>query len=353
MRKGLIACGLIAVGFTTMPAQAQEGGITQNDYMIDGEVPGVRLSVREKIPSGKERFSGDEIVVFVHGATYPCIPDFDLDVEGYSWMNYVVRHDMAAYCFDIRGYGGSSRPAALDAPPEENDPVVRAQTAIRDIEAVVDHVRAKHGVDSVNVIGWSWGAMTSPLFASIHPDKVNRLVLYAPIYDVGDHPTFGHGSGLEDPDREGHFNPEIGAYRLRGDEGTTDRWDNQIIPDDKTRWRDPEVLEAYLQANLKSDPKSDSFSPPQHRAPNGVLMDLYYSTTGRPLYDASNLTMPTMVIKGTNDPASLTEDAMGLFEQLTQAPERQFVLIGDSSHFLTLERKRRELWGQVQAFLEE
>ena len=340
------------LGLTATVVHAQDTEITQNDYVIDGKDRGVRLSVREKLPGDKSEFSADEIVVFVHGATYPCIPDFDLDVEGYSWMNYVVEHGMAAYCFDIRGYGGSTRPAALKQPADENAPVVRAQTAIRDIDAVVDHVSEKHDVDSVNVIGWSWGAMTSPLFASVHPDKVNRLVLYAPIYDVDEHATFGHGSGLEDPDRPGHFNPDIGAYRLRGDEGTTERWDNQIIPDDKTEWRQPAVLSAYLEANLESDPKSSEYSPPQHRAPNGVLMDLYYSTTGRPLYDATNLTMPTMVIKGTNDPASLTKDAMGLFEQLTEAPERQFVLIGDSSHFLTLERKRRELWHQVQAFLE-
>jgi pimeloyl-ACP methyl ester carboxylesterase len=52
----------------------------------------------------------------------------------------------------------------------------------RDIGAVADHVRARHGVAEVNLEGWSWGATTAGFYASLHPEKVRRLILYAPVH---------------------------------------------------------------------------------------------------------------------------------------------------------------------------
>ena len=348
---GCIALLLPLVFATVSTGSAEEVKIAQEDYMIDGVDPGMRLSVREKYAEGMTNFRSDNVVVFVHGATYPCIPDFDLSVAGYSWMNYMAKRGFDAVCFDIRGYGASTRPKALDEPAAENKPVVRASVVIRDIDAVVDHIRQKRGVDKVSIIGWSWGAMSAPLYATIHPEKVHRLVLYAPMYGYKKHPVFGHGSGLEDPDRPGQFKPTIGAYRLRDDEGTTGRWDKQIVPKTREEWRDPAVLKAYLKENLDSDPTSYDRTPPSHRAPNGVLIDAYMGATGRPLYDASNLVMPTLIIKGDSDPWAQEPDVINLFHQITRAPMKRLIIIGGASHFITLERKHLELWEETYTFL--
>ena len=348
---GCIALLLPLVLITVSTGPAKGAKIAQEDYMIDGADPGIKLSVREKYAEGMKNFRSDNVVVFVHGATYPCIPDFDLSVPGYSWMNYMAERGFDAVCFDIRGYGASTRPKALDEPAANNKPVVRASVVIRDIGAVVDHIRKKRGVDKVSIIGWSWGAMSAPLYATIHPEKVHRLVLYAPMYGYKKHPVFGHGSGLEDPDRPGQFKPTIGAYRLRDDAGTTARWDKQIVPKNKEEWRDPAVLKAYLKENLDSDPTSYDRKPPSHRAPNGVLIDAYMGATGRPLYDASNLVMPTLIIKGDSDPWAQEPDVLNLFHQITRAPMKRLVIIGGASHFITLERKRLELWEESYTFL--
>ena len=347
----IVALLLPFVILTVGTASAKDVKITQEDYMIDGADPGIRLSVREKYPEGMTDFRSENVVVFVHGATYPCIPDFDLSVPGYSWMNYMAERGFDAVCFDIRGYGASTRPKEMDEPAANNKPIVRASVVIRDIGAVVDHIREKRGVDKVSIIGWSWGAMSSPLYATIHPEKVHRLVLYAPMYGYKKHPVFGHGSGLEDPERPGHINPKFGAYRLRDDAGTTARWDKQIVPKNKDAWRDPEVLRAYLKENLDSDPTSNDRKPPSHRAPNGVLIDAYMGATGRPLYDASNLTVPTLIIKGESDPWAQEADVVNLFHQITRAPMKRLIIIGDTSHFMTLERKHLQLWEESYTFL--
>jgi len=50
-------------------------------------------------------------------------------------MNYMAERGFDAVCFDIRGYGTSTRPKELDEPAAKNKPVVRASVVIRDIGA--------------------------------------------------------------------------------------------------------------------------------------------------------------------------------------------------------------------------
>ena len=50
----------------------------RQDYAIDAVDPGIRLFVRSKMADGQRQFTDDNIVLFIHGATYPSTPDFDL-----------------------------------------------------------------------------------------------------------------------------------------------------------------------------------------------------------------------------------------------------------------------------------
>ena len=44
------------------------------------------------------------------------------------------------YLLDIRGYGKSSRPKEMSDDPKANPPIVRGDTAIKDIGTVVDFI---------------------------------------------------------------------------------------------------------------------------------------------------------------------------------------------------------------------
>ena len=83
--------------------------IVQNDYLIDSVDAGIRLAVRSKMAEGQKEFTDDNIVLFVHGATFPATPDFDLQFKDYSWADYMVNHGYVVYMFDKRNYGGSTR----------------------------------------------------------------------------------------------------------------------------------------------------------------------------------------------------------------------------------------------------
>ena len=179
---GWVLCVVSAIlwGFSSSRACAQDIKIDKQDYQIDSVDSGIKLFVRSKMQAGQKTFTNDNIVLFVHGATFPSTPDFDLNYKDYSWADWMVRHGYVVYMFDKRNYGFSTREKAMEEPPAQNRPVSRSYLVIRDIGAVVDHIRAKHHVQKVTLIGWSWGAMTAGYYTSLYSEKVSKLVLYAP-----------------------------------------------------------------------------------------------------------------------------------------------------------------------------
>jgi pimeloyl-ACP methyl ester carboxylesterase len=329
---------------------AQENAkVVSQDYQIDAVDPGIKLFVRMKMAEGNKTFNDQNILLFVHGATYPSTPDFDLQYKDYSWADWMVRHGYVAYMFDIRNYGSSTREKAMDQPPAENKPLSRSYLAIRDIGAVMDHIRSKHHVDKVTLIGWSWGAMTASYYSSLYIEKVNKLVMFAPLYNFPAHPMWGAGSNFQNKRKPYDFNYSVGAYRLSANQAW---WDGQIPVQNKSQYREQAVVEAFNDANLATDPTSGSRNPTSQRAPNGVLEDNFMQATGRPLWNASSIYVPTLVIAGQYDAHSFPEDREGLMRDLTNAPSKKLVVIPDATHFLQFEKHRFELYNEVLSFLQ-
>ena len=358
MRKiNLIVLAMLALCLLAAPlvlfvpgADAQETlKIVSQDYHIDAVDPGIKLFVRTKMAEGNRTFNNENIVLFVHGATFPSTPDFDLQYKDYSWADWMVRHGYVVYMFDKRNYGFSTREKAMDQPATENRPLSRSYLVIRDIGAVVDHIRSKHHVDKVTLIGWSWGAMTVGYYASLHSERINKLVLYAPMYDFPVHPMWGAGSNFQNKRKPYEFDYSRGAYRLSVNQAW---WDSQIPVQDKSQYREQAVVDAFNAAVLATDPTSGSRNPPSARAPNGVLEDNFMQATGRPLWNASSIYVPTLVIVGEYDAHSFAEDRARLMRDLTNAPARKEVVIPDATHFIQFEKHRFELFNEILSFLQ-
>jgi len=345
------ALSLVAMtALAPLPATAQ---VVKQDYHIDGVDPGVKLFVRHKMAQGNMRFTDDNIVVFVHGATAPSVCDFDLGFKDYSWADWMVDKGYVVYLFDKRNYGYSTREKAMDEPPASNRPVSRSYLVIRDMGAVVDHIRKKHGVNKVTLIGWSWGAMTAGYYTSLNSEKVRKLVMYAPAYAYGLHTNLGAGSGLQNKREPANFNYGLGAYRLASLAANTARWDGEIPVADKSQYREAGVAEAFWAECMASDPTSNTRNPPSLRAPNGVLEDTFMQATGRRMWNASSIYVPTLVIAGEYDTWSFPEDREGLMRDLTNAPVKKSVLIKNSTHFTLFEKPRFEFFGEILKFLKD
>ena len=59
---------------------------------------------------------------------------------------------------------------------------MRGDTAVKDIGAAVDFILKRRNIPRVNLIGWSWGTTTMAAYTTQNNDKVERLVLYAPVW---------------------------------------------------------------------------------------------------------------------------------------------------------------------------
>lgn len=334
-------------------AAAADVQILKQDATIDGADPGVKLFVRSKMAAGAKP-TRDNVVLFVHGATFPSVPDFDFSLQGYSWADWMVQHGFVVYLFDVRNYGSSSREPAMAEPAQAHRPLSRAYLAIRDIGSVVDYIRAKHHLDAVSLVGWSWGAMTAGYYTSLHSERVRKLVLYAPLYNYPQHPNRGAGSKLQNKRQPWEFAFDtIGAYRLTTAAECLARWDGEIPVADKSVYRDQSVAEAYCTAVVASDPTSGTRSPPSQRAPNGVLEDTFMAATGRPVWNASSIFVPVLVIAGEFDTYSFPVDREGLMRDLSNAPTKRSVTLKNATHFVLLEKSRFELFGAIDAFLKE
>jgi pimeloyl-ACP methyl ester carboxylesterase len=320
-------------------AQSRTPPVTTEEFMIPGADPGVQLYVRNKRPRDATRFSAENIVLFVHGATYPAETSFDLRLEGFSWMDYIAGRGYDVYLVDVRGYGKSSRPAEMDQPAERNAPIVRTDTAARDYGAAVDFVLKRRGVAKLNVLGWSWGTAITALYASQNNAKVNRLVLYAPVW-------------LRETKSLTDTGGALGAYRMVTVEAALKR-KAAGIPEGKKPMPDA-WSEEWVRATFASDPVGARASPPFVRAPNGVVLDSReYWSAGKALYDPANIRVPTMLVLAEWDADTPLYMAQALFPKLVNAEPKRLVVIGEGTHSVMMEKNRMQLFREVQLFLDE
>lgn len=86
-----------------MPVVAQDITLITESYHIPSGDEGIELYVRNKRPQRLTDFTAAKTLLFVHGATYPAETTFDLQLEGYSWMDFIAQKGYDVYLMDLRG----------------------------------------------------------------------------------------------------------------------------------------------------------------------------------------------------------------------------------------------------------
>ncbi len=282
-RRTLLAAGAVATLVLSMPLALaqQDAKLVMKEYMVPSSDAGIELYVRNKRPANVASFAPERTVLFVHGATYPAETAFDLSLDGTSWMDYIAKRGFNVYLMDLRGYGKSTRPKEMDEAADKNPPLVRGDTAVKDIGAVVDRILAENKIAKLNLLGWSWGTVTMATYTTENASKVNRLVLYAPVW-IRSTPSPVQG---------------VGAYRVVKKDAAYARWVNGV-PEGKKETLIPKGwFDAWADATFKSDPGSlAKFGPDSLRAPNGVIQDSQeYWAAGKAYYDPAKISVPTLL----------------------------------------------------------
>ena len=341
--KTLLAAATAALAFAiAAPVTAAPPKIAMEEFMVPAVDPGINLYVRNKHPAGVKKFSADRILLYVHGATYPSETAFDLKLNGFSWMDYIAQHGYDVYLVDLRGYGKSTRPPEMDKPAADNDPIVRSETAVKDVGAAVDFILKRRGVQKINLLGWSWGTTTMGWYTAQNNDKVNKLVLYAPQW------IRQSGASLTDS------GAKLGAYRTVSREAAKGRWLTGVAEDKKADLIPPGWFEAWADATFATDPVGSKQTPPVLRAPNGVVQDgREFWGAGKAVYDPGQIRVPTFLAHAEWDADLPSYMLHQYFAKLINAPYKRYVEIGEGTHTVIMEKNRMQLFTAVQQFLDE
>jgi pimeloyl-ACP methyl ester carboxylesterase len=338
--KNLIRITSLIALFVCALSRAEEVKLSVESYTVPAKDAGIELYVRNKRPADMKTFTPERTLLYVHGATYPAETAFDLALDGFSWMDYIARHGYDVYLLDLRGYGRSTRPAEMDQPAKDNPPIVKTETAVRDIEAVVEHILQRRGIAKLNLLGWSWGTTTMGSYAAQNPQRVNKLVLFAPVW-LRKEPLKLPPGGLP-------------AYRTVTREAAKQRWLAGVAPEKQKGLIPDGWFEAWADATFATDPWGAQQNPPVLRAPNGVLDDIQnFWAAGKPKYDPANITAPTLIIHADWDQDTPAYMSQGLFPLLTNAATKRYIVIGEGTHSVIMEKNRMQLFKETQLFLDE
>ncbi len=287
-----------------------------------------------------QTFPADRIVLFVHGITFPSESTFDLSLDGLSWMDYIARAGYDVYLVDVRGYGGSTRPPAMSEPPDRNPPIATLSEAVDDVDAAVNFILRRRNVERISLIGWSWGTVVMGRYAATHGEKVDRLVLYAPVWQRKTESLAARGADVKT------------AYRLVNVAAVKSRWLAGVAPDKQEQLIPRGWFETWVTATLATDPWGSKQTPAVIRAPNGGLVAPQPAGDWVPPYDPAAIKRPTLLIKGEWDADTPSYMAQTLFPLIANAPVKQYVEIGEGTHSIMLERNRMQLFRAVQSFLD-
>lgn len=321
--KQIWCAWLLALGVMFIPAGSIAAETVEAPGLAEGTTQGPVLQYEEEIvPLERagvglflERLSirgekADKQVLLVHGLTYSS-HEFDVNVGDYSLARYLARQGYAVWTVDIGGYGRSQEMKDGFKP--------NSAYAAEDIAAAARKILEISGAKKLDVLGWSWGTVTSALFAEKYPDLVNKLVLYAPIL-----------TGLGEADVKNPFNHNTWEHAAG---------DFQTGPDGQIDYAivEPEVVNAFQSGAWRYDKDS---------SPNGGRKDLLVKPD-RLLISFDKLKAPTLVIGGDKDPYL---NLPALEKEIAKLPGgSRFELIPGAAHAMMMEKPYYKRFREIVA----
>jgi pimeloyl-ACP methyl ester carboxylesterase/heme-degrading monooxygenase HmoA len=334
MRSFLCSFLLFAfIGFAGH-GQTMQGVAPYEVIKIASHVPGLKEALLHEAPAA---LSGKTPVLFIHGSSFPSALAAGFRMGGGSFMDELSSHDFDSYALDFLGYGYSDRYAdkPLDSPGFEAPG--RAVQAYRDVDSAVNFILRITGSKKINLIAHSWGGSVALLYASKFSDKIENLVLLAPLTPGKSQEPAEvlHSSyiGMTPHDR-------VEAMRQGTPAG-------EVCP------LEPELASSWQKLWLASDPRAATDPKGNVFFPTGPMQDIDALEHGQCYYDASVITCRTLVIRGEWDKRPSDTDARQLMNWLTNVKDKQYIVVPKSTHVLHLEKNRHQLYNETLQFLNQ
>ncbi len=279
---------------TAVEETASDVSYTYDEYALERN--GVALHLDRIAVEGTE--PADNILL-VHGLTYSS-HEFDIDYEDYSLVRFLARNGYAVWRIDIAGYGQSGA--------VEDGFMPNSDYAAEDINAAVNLITEETGMDKIDMLGWSWGTVTSSRFAAAYPEHLDKLVLYAPILC---------GLGAAEITDAFHYNTW---------EHAADDFQKTESGDFDYSITEPVVVSLYCSSCWLYDDDS---------SPNGGRRDLCVDASQQ-LIDLTAIQSPTLVICGDRDPYLNYDLVNPCLDSLPEGSELK--VVPGAAHAMLLEK---------------
>ncbi|RLA91313.1 MAG: hypothetical protein DRG20_01735 [Deltaproteobacteria bacterium] len=283
--------------------------IIQSEYFVK-TLDGISIYVVSKRPANQKPSHVVLLIPWVKsGSTL-----FNLPVEGYNVMDYFASKNFAVYAVDHRSYGKSTRTTGFD---------VRGLVCAEDMKTVADFIEEKEKVDKVDVVALSFGTVVAVSLAGKYPDEVRRIVLMGFPYKKVNTKS----------------KPIVKKLISLADKGVA------FIPSKPETaqglWYkyDPKVLKKFTEIVNKRTPK----------IPTGPFVDLRDLDAVKFI---PKIKQPTLLIYGDHEVFVDLTDALKCFKDLG-AEKKGYLLVGNASHGLLLEKNHDIVYRTIYGWLSE
>jgi len=321
----MFARSMLSVAVFFLLTSFSDAGMRE-EFRWPGGGEGIEIHVLHK---GPDRPNGRPPVLMLHPFGAPCADAYDL--PGYSWMDDLNTAGFDTWAIDFRGFARSSKPASTT-------PVGPAKDAVGDVKAIIAGIKRKTGVPKVSLIGWSWGGVVAAMTAADSAD-IDRLVL------LGTMRGFVLPMMTEPfakPDNPSTFAPANVPYQKLDASVALAHWRMMLKGIELVALPDGvEKAEALMR---RCGNAMDFAGKTIVTRPMGPLADLFEIWLDRPIFEASAVKVPTLVVYGDAD---LFADR----KLAKQLPESIEVVIPRATHWVPFEAGRTTLYEAVRKYL--
>jgi pimeloyl-ACP methyl ester carboxylesterase len=298
-----------------------------------------KIFVKEKyidIKKQKIEIKHSKVIVLLPPLSIPSAEAFD--ISNLSFMNEFAKKGFDVWAIDFEGQGRSDYPKSMQENPAPKGIFpVQQSDALQQLKVVIDYIKKQKSIDSVSLLGWSWGSVVAANYSTLYSSDIHDLILVGAMYSFR-LPKFAKPF----LNKEDKFNTDLSAYQLVPWEAIDSHWKmmeqnkNLVLDKDKE-----EVKKVYEQLD------KNTFIKGSLRRAMGPMKDLVSIWSNKPVYDISKVTSNTLVIYGDQD---LFADK-NLFHKLIHCKNKKEVVIKNATHWVFYEKNRTQLNKEILNFL--
>ena len=296
-----------------------------NTWFISSSDDELKIYIKNKC---KSHVDPRNVLILIHGATWPLDSVYDLELGGKSMMDYMSNH-YNVFAFDSRGYGMSDKPKR----EPNSGPVMTGEETYNDLKDVIAFINSKVEDACINLYAWSGGCVPAFFYAIREPDGINTLICYGMRWLSTEADGVIPEYMSVDPYFEYVYEHQAKRIYKGYPEGKADEW----MPE--------ENFKAWEESVKKS---------PQTHVPTGAQHDArIFWFQGKKMFEPSQVKCPTLIMAGEFDHATPFRMSEGVFDELSNKKQSKLVKIKDATHYAMMETNREMLYKEVKLFLDK